>query len=101
MATIGSTLVLTLPTGVTFGNASVSPITVSGSTLTWNTGALAANSGPYTITVTVKLIVDAPKMVNLIANADLQSGNELTKSNNTANARIYVGSILNLPMVTR
>ena len=47
------TLVDTLPSGVSYVSAVPAPSSVAGSVLTWNLGALAANSGPFTVTITV------------------------------------------------
>ncbi len=43
----------TLPSGVTFVSAVPVPTSVAGSVLTWNIGNVAANSGPFTITINV------------------------------------------------
>ncbi|HYH09858.1 MAG TPA: C25 family cysteine peptidase [Thermoanaerobaculia bacterium] len=51
-AVTSAVLTDTLPPNFTFVNASVAPASNVGGVLTWNLGTLAANSGPFSITVT-------------------------------------------------
>ena len=52
-ATTGVVVTDTLPAGVTFVSAVPAPASVAGQVLQWNIGTVAANSGPFTITVNV------------------------------------------------
>jgi uncharacterized repeat protein (TIGR01451 family) len=75
-----------LPTGLTYVSASPAPASVSGQTITWNLGAVAAN-GSGTITVNATANTSAPASVtNRVDIAPPTSWPDANWSDNTATA---------------
>jgi len=81
------TVVDTLPTGLTFGTASLTP-TVAGQVLTWNFPAGLAAGASATIELTATVNPDIGPNVSLVNNVSISGPDEqnAAKTNNTAQA---------------
>lgn len=95
-------LTFTLPAEVTFVSATVPP-TVTGSTLTWNPGSLAAKTGPYEIVVTGRISATAPIPSTFSHSAQIQcTTSELETLNNTQSVTTTVEPFfVRLPLIVR
>jgi uncharacterized repeat protein (TIGR01451 family) len=90
----------TLPTGLTFVSADVTPISTS--PLVWDVGDVPAGSGPFTIMVTLRINNNAPPLVYLTSSVTIApTGQELETANNTAQGQIYTGTSIYLPAVRK
>lgn len=98
---VSGTLTATLPAGLTFVSAS-QPVTPTGSTLVWEVGELAAASQGETIYITATVNGAAISGSELAVSAEISSQtSELETANNTAQAAIYVGKRIYLPLLQR
>jgi hypothetical protein len=98
----GSTLKLTLPAGVVFDHASIPPTAVNGQVLSWDTGALPAGGGPHSILVYVHTTPSVPGHSTITASAAMQASVfELSTINNSAQAHVFIGSTIYLPLLRR
>ena len=97
-----SKLTLTLPSAITFLEASQSPL-INGNTLTWDIDPLAAHSAPQRITVTGLITPDLQTGSLLLATAVLTSPSpELETANNAAIFnRVVVPHDFWLPVLSR
>ena len=92
---------LQLPPQLSFVSADPPP-TATTPTLRWDVGALAGQSGPQTIRVTLRVAADATGGDTLTTTASIASDTaELEQANNTATGAVYVGSVLYLPVLMR
>jgi uncharacterized repeat protein (TIGR01451 family) len=96
----GAQLTLTLPAGLTFVSASISP-TSTDPALTWNLGDLAAQS-TATIWVTLQVDPTSPTFTSLNYTTILTlSAPELETTNNTANGVVHTDLQVYLPMIKK
>lgn len=95
-----TTITLTLPAGLTYQSASISP-TLIGNTLVWQLGNLPAGSGPQMITVTVEVAANTPYFSNLTSTATIvPAGTELETANNTAQTVTFIAHKQYLPTIS-
>ena len=89
-----------LPAGLVFVSADPTP-TSTGAPLTWDVGNLAGNSGPFTITLTVR--ADPPVSLGTVTNTiAIQSQSaELETHNNSALTTTFIGHQRFLPVIIR
>jgi hypothetical protein len=98
---ISATITATLPSGLIFESASLTP-TVSGNVLTWQVGDLPAGSGPFTILVTATVAGDAVLGSYLTVPVEIASTSpELELVNNQEEFALYIGSRVYLPVTVR
>ena len=98
---ISATITATLPAGLIFESASLTP-TVSGNVLTWQVGDLPAGSGPFTILVTATVAGDAVLGSYLTVPVEIASTSpELELVNNQEEFALYIGSRVYLPVTVR
>ena len=97
----GTTLTMTLPTGLSFVEASIPP-DIMGQQLIWSMESLPANSGSYGIEITLVVDANIPLKETLFTNVDISTTiSELEKWNNHAQSEIYIGSLIYLPHIRR
>lgn len=90
----------TLPTELSFVDASPPPVTTL--PLIWEVGDVPAKSGPFTITVTATVDPAAPLFTTLTNTASIGAVSpELETFNNTAQAATFIGHRIYLPVVMK
>jgi hypothetical protein len=98
---ISATITATLPAGLIFESASITP-TVNGNVLTWSVGDLPAGSGPFTILVTVTVASDAAPGSTLTIPVEIATATpEIELVNNLEEYTLYIGSFVYLPITVR
>jgi len=91
----------TLPAGLSFVSASLPP-TVTGSTLTWAVGDLAAKSGLFEIVVTATVDADVSFGGELAQALRIDTATkELETANNTRQESFPVGYLITLPVIQK
>jgi hypothetical protein len=92
---------LGLPPELTFVRADPPP-SATAPILRWDVGNLSAGDGPQTIRVTLQVAPDAATGTTLTATATIASDTaEIEQANNTAQAAMFVGYLVYLPVITR
>jgi len=90
----------TLPTELSFIDASVPPVTTL--PLVWEVGDVPAKSGPFTITVTATVDPAAPLFTTLTNTVSIEAVSpELETFNNTAQVATFIGYRIYLPVLMR
>lgn len=94
-------LTATLPAELTFVSSTV-PVTVTGQTLVWNFGDLAANSPPQSILFTVTIAADTPFFQVVTIPAMIRSSTpEIEVSDNKMQMGTFIGRRTYLPLLVR
>lgn len=90
----------TFPAEITFVNASLSPLSVTGSTVVWDVGNLAPDSQTETLVVTGTIASNAASFANLISTVDITTATaELETLNNTAQGSTFIGRLIYIPLI--
>jgi Tol biopolymer transport system component len=101
----GGLITVTLPASLTFVSANIAPITTAitaTNVLVWDIGDLPANSGPFTLEITVALEGDITLGSNLeIPVALSPTAMELELANNTSQVTFFAGRQIYLPVIVR
>jgi uncharacterized repeat protein (TIGR01451 family) len=98
---ISATITATLPSGLIFESASITP-TLNGNTLTWSVGDLPADSGPFTIQVTASVAGGTTLGSYLTVPVVITAATpELELVNNQEDYVLYIGSRVYLPLTVR
>jgi hypothetical protein len=98
---VGTTITMTLPVGLSFVEASVPP-EIKDKQLIWKLESLPPNSGPYAIEIILAVDANTPLAQTLVTNVDINpSISELEKWNNHSESEIYVGALIYLPLTRR
>jgi Tol biopolymer transport system component len=96
-----SRITVQLPPELSFVSAEPPPSATTPD-LRWDTGDLVAQSGPETIRVTLQAAPRATPGATVIATAGIASDTaEIEQANNTAQAEVFIGYLVYLPVVTR
>jgi len=99
--TIGVRISATLPSELSFVDASPSP-TATTPALVWEAGDLTAGDGPYIILVTTTVAPAAVPLSTYITSVNIGAAlPEIETHNNTASAATFVGRRIYLPLVTK
>jgi hypothetical protein len=101
VAASGGQVTLQLPAELSFVSANPPPSAMT-PTLSWDVGALPAQSGPQTIRVTLQMAASAAGGSTVTTTAGITSSTtELEQANNTAQGSVFIGSIRYLPVIMR
>lgn len=100
VATAAGMLVMTLPDGIVYNEASIMPDSENGQTLRWDLGALTAVSTPSPLTITTTVSSDTPMLSELTIAATISSQTaELAQYNNVAAAPLFIGHRIYYPIM--
>jgi uncharacterized repeat protein (TIGR01451 family) len=97
----GARVTLHLPPELAFASADPPPSATTPE-LTWDVGDLAARGAPQTIRITVEVSPGAALGAAVLSTAGIASDtSELEEANNTAQATMYIGHLIYLPIIAR
>ena len=97
----GTSITLTLPSGLSFVSASVTPVIV-GNQLIWDVGLLSPGSGPLSIDLIVEVDTSAPFGETLVTQVEIATTSpELETLNNSAQSETFIGMWVYLPVIGR